>query len=132
MHTGINGIFACGNVLHVHDIVDFVSKESRIAGKNAALFALHKQLPSKTVNCKALNGIRYIMPNKVLTDDPDGVNLFMRTDAIYTDAAVTVKSAGTVLAKKKIKRMVPSEMISIPLSFKALKNISEEITAEVE
>ena len=132
MHTGINGIFACGNVLHVHDIVDFVSRESRIAGKNAALFALHKQLPSKTVNCKALNGIRYIMPDKVLTDDPDGVNLFMRTDAIYTDAAVTVKSGSTVLAKKKIKRMVPSEMISIPLSFKALKNISEEITAEVE
>ena len=72
------------------------------------------------------------MPDKVLTDDPDGVNLFMRTDAIYTDAAVTVKSGSTVLAKKKIKRMVPSEMISIPLSFKALKNISEEITAEVE
>ncbi|EFW37792.1 NAD(P)/FAD-dependent oxidoreductase [Treponema phagedenis] len=132
MQTDIPGIFACGNVLHVHDIVDFVTKESRIAGKNAALFALGKDLPSKVIPCKPLKGIRYVMPPKVLTDNPDGVTLFMRSDAIYTNASVIVRSGDTVLIKKRVPHMVPSEMVTISLGYEKIKDLTESITSEVE
>ncbi len=132
MQTNVEGIFACGNVLHVHDIVDFVSKESRIAGKNAARFALKEILPCTQINCTAKKGVRYIMPSKVLTDNPDGVNLFMRSDSVYNNSSVTIKSGNIVLAKKKIKHIIPSEMISIFLSSDKIENLKEDIIAEIE
>ena len=71
------------------------------------------------------------MPRKVLTQMPDGVNLFMRVDAIYQNATVSVKSGNTVLATKRIARMIPSEMINIPLSAEKIRSLTEPITAEV-
>ncbi len=131
MQTEVDGIFACGNVLHVHDIVDFVTRESRIAGKNAGLYALGKLPRSKTIETKPQKGIRYIMPRKVLVENPDGVNLFMRVDSIYDNSCVLVKSGDTVLAKKRVPHMIPSEMINIPLSHTKIKDLKEPITAEV-
>lgn len=131
MQTEVEGIFACGNVLHVHDIVDFVTRESRVAGKNAALYALNKTCPTDKIETVPKNGVRYIMPNKILTKNPDGAILFMRVDAIYTNAKIRVCSGDTVLAEKKIKQMVPSEMITIPLVAEKLKNLTSNLTAEV-
>jgi len=131
MQTEIPGIFACGNVLHVHDIVDFVTRESRTAGKHAGLYALGALSSSASVPCKVGHGIRYVMPRKVLTQTPDGANLFMRVDAIYQNSTVSVKSGNTVLAKKRIARMIPSEMINIPLSAETLRPLTEPITVEV-
>lgn len=131
MQTETNGIFACGNVLHVHDIVDFVTRESRTAGKNAALYALGKIYGEARIKTVPQKGVRYIMPNKIVTENPDGATLFLRVDAIYKNATLRVCSGATVLAEKKIKQMIPSEMITVPLSFDKLKNITEDITAEV-
>ena len=131
MQTEIPGIFACGNVLHVHDIVDFVTRESRTAGKNAGLSALGNLTSSAFVLCKPAKGIRYVMPRKVLTGNPDGVNLFMRVDAIYQNACVVVKSGAEVLAKKRVAHMIPSEMINIPLPREKIAHLTEPITAEV-
>ena len=131
MQTEIPGIFACGNVLHVHDIVDFVTRESRIAGKHAGLYALGALPDLASIPCTPGKGIRYVMPRKVLTQMPDGVNLFMRVDAIYQNATVSVKSGNTVLATKRIARMIPSEMINIPLSAEKIRSLTEPITAEV-
>ncbi len=131
METEVDGIFACGNVLHVHDIVDFVTKESRVAGKNAGLYAQGLLQKSAQILTVPKTGIRYIMPRKVLTDNQDGVNLFMRVDAVYKNAAVVVKSGETPLAKKRIAHMIPSEMITIPLSYAKIQNLTEPITAEV-
>ena len=131
MQTEIPGIFACGNVLHVHDIVDFVTRESRIAGKHAGLYALGALTDSASVPCIPGKGIRYVMPCKVLTQMPDGVNLFMRVDAIYQNSTVSIKSGETVLATKRIARMIPSEMINIPLSAENIRAVTEAITAEV-
>ncbi len=71
------------------------------------------------------------MPRKVLTQMPDGVNLFMRVDAIYQNSTVSIKSGETVLATKRIARMIPSEMINIPLSAENIRAVTEAITAEV-
>ena len=62
---------------------------------------------------------------------PDGVNLFMRVDAIYQNSTVSIKSGETVLATKRIARMIPSEMINIPLSAENIRAVTEAITAEV-
>ena len=131
MQTETVGIFACGNVLHVHDIVDFVTRESRTAGKNAGLYALGQLKTSVSVPCKPAKGIRYVMPRKALTENPDGVNLFMRVDAIYQNSCVLVKSGAEVLAKKRVAHMIPSEMINIPLTHEKIEHLTEPITAEV-
>ena len=62
---------------------------------------------------------------------PDGVNLFMRVDAIYQNSTVSIKSGETVLETKRIARMIPSEMINIPLSAENIRAVTEAITAEV-
>ena len=131
MQTETQGIFACGNVLHVHDIVDFVTRESRTAGKNAGLYALGQLKTSASVPCKPAKGIRYVMPRKALTENPDGANLFMRVDAIYQNSCVLVKSGTEVLAKKRVAHMIPSEMINIPLPHEKIRHLTEPITAEV-
>ncbi|UTC62944.1 FAD-dependent oxidoreductase [Treponema sp. OMZ 787] len=140
METEASGIFACGNVLHVHDIVDFVTKESRTAGKNAALFAQkNKKLESKTpqkeeeafIKTRAKKGIRYIVPNRINIANIDGTSLFMRTDSVYRNAHLIIKSGEKILAQKKTAQLVPSEMINIPLNFITLKELTEDITAEV-
>ncbi len=140
MQTESEGIFACGNVLHVHDIVDFVTRESRVAGKNAALFsqALQKgeqqkqrQKESSQIKTQAKKGIRYILPNKILQENPDGAGLFMRVDAIYKNAKIRIASGETILKEKRMKQMIPSEMINIPLKHDDLKDLKNDITAEV-
>ncbi|UTC77143.1 FAD-dependent oxidoreductase [Treponema sp. OMZ 799] len=140
METETSGIFACGNVLHVHDIVDFVTKESRTAGKNAALFAQkNKKLENKAsqkeeaafIKTIAKKGIRYIVPNRINTSNIDGASLFMRTDSVYRNARFIIKSGEKILAQKKTAQLVPSEMINIPLNFITLKGLTEDITAEV-
>ena len=131
MQTEIPGIFACGNVLHVHDIVDFVTRESRIAGKNAGLYALGALPSSTAIPCSPGKGIRYVMPRKIVTGNSDGASLFMRTDAVYENAAVLVQAGGTVLAKKRFSRMIPSEMINIPLTSEQIHHLTAPVTVKV-
>ena len=131
MQTEIPGIFACGNVLHVHDIVDFVTRESRIAGKNAGLYALGARNTSAIIPCVPGTGIRYVMPQKIITGNPDGANLFMRTDTVYEHAAILVHAGKTILAKKCISRMIPSEMINIPLRAEQLSHLKEPVSIAV-
>lgn len=132
MQTGVAGIFSCGNVLHVHDIVDFVTRESRVAGKNAGLYAAGAVLPSQKIDCKAGQGVRYVMPNKILTDSHEKTDLYLRVDNKYADARIIVSSGDEILAKKKIKQMIPSEMITIPLTPQKISTVTEPILVTVE
>lgn len=132
METEIPGIFACGNVLHVHDIVDFVTKESRIAGKQAALYAKGQTMAGQLIATKADRGIRYIMPHRIFTENPDGVNLYMRVDGIYKNAKILVKSGEELLTEKKMRHMIPSEMINIKLDQAKIGNLHAPLTIEVE
>ena len=132
MHTQVDGIFACGNVLHVHDIVDFVTKESRIAGKNAAYYVRQSLNKDSYVSTKSNKGIRYIMPHKILLNGEEDVNLYMRVDGIYKDSKVIVKCDNKEILSKKMRHMIPSEMINIVLKNELIKDLSGEITVEVE
>ena len=132
METNIDGIFACGNVVHVHDLVDFVTKESRIAGKNAAKYCLNKLENNETINTVAGEGIGYIVPQNVDRNSNEDINLFMRVRNIYKNKKLVVRSNDKVVLEKKRLHMIPSEMESINIKTDILKNITGNITVSVE
>ncbi|MGL5330519.1 MAG: NAD(P)/FAD-dependent oxidoreductase [Peptostreptococcaceae bacterium] len=132
METNIEGIFACGNVVHVHDLVDFVTKESKIAGKNAALYSLNKLVNDDTVKTIAGDGIGYIVPQNVAPTNNEDVNLFMRVRNICQNKKLVVRDGEKVILEKKRKHMIPSEMESINISKDILQNITGNISVCVE
>ena len=132
MLTNVDGIFACGNVVHVHDIVDFVTKESRIAGKNAALYAQNKLEKNPTVTTLANEGISYIVPQSIDTTCDEDINLFMRVRNIYKNKKLVVRSDDKVILEKKRLHMIPSEMENIKIGKELLKNITGDISVCVE
>lgn len=115
METSVEGIFACGNVVHVHDLVDFVTEESRKAGKNAAKYIAKKIIEDGSMaETRPGDGISYIVPQKIrLANIDNTLDLFMRVDNVYEDMNMIVR-----VDKKEIKRikkghLAPGEMESI-------------------
>ncbi|MVO75943.1 FAD-dependent oxidoreductase [Paeniclostridium sordellii] len=132
MATNVDGVFACGNVVHVHDLVDFVTKESKIAGKNAALYSLNKLNKGNEVKTSAGEGIIYVVPQSVNVDGDEDVNLFIRVRQIYKNKKLVVKSDDKVILEKKRLHMIPSEMENIKISKDLFKDIKGNITVSVE
>lgn len=132
MATNVDGVFACGNVVHVHDLVDFVTKESKIAGKNAALYSLNKLNKGNEVKTSEGEGIIYVVPQSVNVDGDEDVNLFMRVRQIYKNKKLVVKSDDKVILEKKRLHMIPSEMENIKISKDLFKDIKGNITVSVE
>ncbi|WP_338028375.1 NAD(P)/FAD-dependent oxidoreductase [Crassaminicella indica] len=117
METSIEGVFACGNVVHVHDLVDFVTAESKRAGKNAARY-IKKEIKSegKTAKTKPGDGIRYIVPHMVRPENvEDTLDLFMRVDNVYKDMEMVVKVDGKEIKRMKKKHLAPGEMESVKI-----------------
>lgn len=138
METNIEGIFACGNILQVHDLVDNVTKESRIAADSAVKYikGLLKQ-EGKFINAKAGSGIRYVVPQIVNYDNiDDKVKFHMRPIDVFKNAYISVKSGGREIMRRKMQRMTPGEMILIEIKKdKFLDNDLhpvDDITFEVE
>lgn len=118
METNLEGIFACGNVVHVHDLVDFVTQESQRAGRFAAKY-IQKQLDTKQTEIQTIagEGIGYIVPQKVrISNIEDKLELFMRVKQVYNQVEVVVKTNQGILKKVKKRHMAPGEMehMSIP------------------
>lgn len=132
MATNVDGVFACGNVVHVHDLVDFVTKESKIAGKNAALYCLNKLNKNKEVKTVADNGIIYVVPQNIDISSDEDVNLFMRVRQIYKNKKLVVRSNDEVILEKKRLHMIPSEMENIKISKDLFKDIKGNIIVSVE
>ena len=139
MSTNKEGIFACGNVVHVHDLVDFVTKESRIAGKQAAAYVLNKKKNLEKIKEKmsvattvAGEGISYIVPQSINLDSNEDINLFMRVRNIYKNKKLVVRSGNKVILEKKRLHMIPSEMEILKIDTQKLRDIKENITISVE
>ncbi|MGI6585131.1 MAG: FAD-dependent oxidoreductase [Gracilibacteraceae bacterium] len=135
METTVKGIFACGNVVHVHDIVDYVTEESRKAGRSAALFVNEKGGEWGTpISTRPGNGIRYIVPHLIREDKVGhSVDLFMRVDKIFTDKKLVVKSGDTVIRVIKKAYMRPGEMERISIAADSLKAADNlPLTVDVE
>ena len=111
--TNVEGIFSCGNVLHVHDLVDNVSKEAEIAGESAAKYALGKmEKQGEVVNVVAKDGVRYSLPQKIHKGE-GRVQIFFRTGDVYKNCKLVVESGSEVLLSKKCQVLAPGEMGSV-------------------
>ncbi|PRX27162.1 pyridine nucleotide-disulfide oxidoreductase [Orenia metallireducens] len=132
--TNINGIFACGNVLHVHDLVDYVTEESKLAGKAAALYLQDKIVKrDKEINIIAGDNIGYIVPHKITEkiEERKRVDLYMRGKRPMENAQILVMDGDKKLFAKKERFVKPAEMISIPLPEKMIEQL-EGSTVEVK
>lgn len=108
--TSVEGIFSCGNVLHVHDLVDNVSHEAEIAGENAAKYALgQSQKSGEIVNVIAKDGVRYALPQRISKGDGI-VQIFFRVGDVYKNCKLIVESGENVLVSKKCMVLAPGEM----------------------
>ncbi len=117
--TAAEGVFACGNALHVHDLVDFVSLESERAGRNAARYAEGKRRERyfEAVEVEDGTGVRGVVPQRIyLSGESDTVTLQFRPDAKYLSRQVSVWSGGVQIARKKTRVLTPGEMYEIPIS----------------
>ena len=126
--TSVPGIFAGGNVVHVHDLVDNVSIESELAGKNAALFASGSPVNEAKIKLKTGNNIRYIVPQTI--SGLDNVTLFMRVGTMEENVRLRV---GNILTRT-LRVVKPSEMLKIDISKEQLKKVedSNEITVSCD
>lgn len=106
--TNVPGIFACGNVLHVHDLVDFVSDEAEIAGKGAADFIKGLEKNNGEVTVDTGFGVRYTVPQKIRRGAK--TELYFRTDGIYKNVTVELYCGEKLIAKKKRPKVAPGEM----------------------
>lgn len=132
--TNLPGIYAAGNVVHVHDLVDFVSDEAEIAGKFAALEAQGKLLPAKTtVEVVGVNGVRTCVPQVLhLPEGGEDVRLFMRVSAPDRKVVLEVKCGEEVVVKKILPVVKPSEMITLDIPAAKTVLIKEKITVGLQ
>ena len=134
LSTSLPGVFACGNVVHVHDLVDFVSGESDLAGASAAAYVL-KGEASDTVVLDLVpgNGVGYTVPQRVRPADVDrSVNISFRVRQNYGPSQITVTCGGRQLARFKRQRMAPGEMEHIALPKVLLEKADGPLTVAVE
>ncbi|HED24869.1 MAG TPA: pyridine nucleotide-disulfide oxidoreductase, partial [Firmicutes bacterium] len=118
LETSIPGIFACGNVVHVHDLVDWVTEESIRAGQGAAacIRKAGAEAGGFTFKTEPLAGINYIVPQKVRTAHlGDSLELFMRVTGFHERTALLVKADGRLIKTIKKKVLAPGEMVNIKL-----------------
>ncbi len=126
LQTSKEGIFACGNVLHVHDLVDFVSAESFKAGKAAAEYVQGKKRVGTYVSVKDGDGVRGVVPQKLLIPDGDAENvqIMFRPSGVYENAYIRVMDGDRELMKQKKRILTPGEMAELILKPEAVKGLS--------
>ncbi len=132
--TAVPGIFACGNVLQVHDLVDYVSEEAEIAGRGAAAFVQGNILLQSAVETKAGNGVRYVLPQRIHTEGTAPISLFFRVAAPTGACRLSAVCSGTVLATAKRIKTAPGEMETLTIPADRLGDITGSVTViqEVE
>ncbi|MCL2055990.1 MAG: NAD(P)/FAD-dependent oxidoreductase [Oscillospiraceae bacterium] len=134
-NTGVDGIFACGNALHVHDLVDYVSEESVGAGKNAAAYVRGEKFGNGEVKIIPGKGVRYTVPSAI---DPGRVDKLcvvrFRVDNVYRGASVCVYFDGERVSGTKKRIAAPGEMetLRLPKSRFTERPGCKEITITLE
>lgn len=135
METSAPGVFACGNVVHVHDLVDFVTAESQRAGAAAARYALGQASEGPAVEIKNGEGVGYTVPQKYRPAAVDKkLEIFFRVRRVYGNSAVVVTSEGAPLARFKREHLAPGEMehITLPAALLAKAAGALEVAVEEE
>ena len=127
--TSVEGIFACGNVLHVHDLVDFVSEEAEIAGTSAANYIMGKESNNTSITIKTDGKIRYTVPH-IITKSKD-VKVYFRVSDVFRNVKINVYKNGEPVYSKKKVQVAPGEMESILLTKDMLAD-TRELSFELE
>lgn len=129
--TEKEGIFACGNVLQVHDLVDYVSDEAEIAGRSAAEFVKGEGLKGEALETKTGNGVRYVLPQRVYKSEQN-VDLFLRVTKPFGKVKFTVKSGDEVLVTAIRLKAAPGEMEKLTVKPDKLALAQRNITVSLE
>ena len=129
--TQVPGIFACGNVLQVHDLVDYVSEEAERAGIGAVTYISGSANTENAILTKPGYGVRYVLPQSIGSREKD-VSLFLRVSQPFGKVKFTVSDGENVLAVAKRLKAVPGEMEKITVKADALKNVTGPITVSLE
>lgn len=132
--TNVKGIFACGNVLQVHDLVDFVTVESQIAGKGAAEFIKNPERKKAYATTKPGDKVNYIVPQKINTPVTDNINFYFRVNNEYRNKKIAFYINGEKVYEKKERKLAPGEMNNLSVKQEILNGLKEndEITISVE
>ena len=136
LETSISGVFACGNVLHVHDLVDYVSQEATAAGRNAAAYI--KNGPScdaKTVEIFPEGGVRYTVPKYVRPEEmEDNLTVRFRVGAVYKNCSIATYFNDSLISRRKRPVMAPGEMEQVILNKAKLSEFPDlsKITIRIE
>lgn len=130
LETNVKGVFACGNVLHVHDLVDYVSEEAAVAGVKAAEYLRGELGQTKEeVVIHAVNGVRYTVPAKLDVSRMEEKQVIrFRVGNVYQDASIVVNAGEKVLLNRKKKVLAPGEMEQVILKKEelgAIENLTE-------
>ena len=126
LETSVDGIFACGNVLHVHDLVDYVSNEADNAGKGVAKYLKQGNLRKESIKIETKNGVRYSIPSYIdIEHMDDSLLVRFRVANVYKDKYVTITKNGEVLRRTKKKVLAPGEMEQVILLKKDIGDAKE-------
>jgi pyruvate/2-oxoglutarate dehydrogenase complex dihydrolipoamide dehydrogenase (E3) component len=118
--TEIEGVFACGNTLHVHDLVDFVSEEAEIAGKSAAEYILNGKKDKKYIECFAGDLVSYVLPQKIDVNVTEAQKVYFRVRTTLKNCYAVVETGANTKRIKKIS-VAPGEMETVRLTPEELK-----------
>ena len=129
--TSLPGVFACGNVLHVHDLVDFVSQEAAAAGRSAARFVLEGAESGDSIRLEGKNGVRYTVPQS-LHRGGGPVTVRFRVGQPYRSAALCAYAGDTLLKRIPKRILTPGEMESFPIDPAAIPADADTVTFVVE
>jgi len=127
--TNIDGVFACGNVLHVHDLVDWVCEESRRAGRYAAQW-LRGDSPPLQIRARAGSNVRYVNPVRIAPDREN--HIYLRSMVVKNDAVLEIRLDNRIIRSKKERHVQPSEMINIKLSPKDFEGMEANSDSVLE
>ena len=129
--TEVAGIFACGNVLHVHDLVDYVSEEAALAGLSAAKYLRGESESAVNIKVKGVSGVRYTVPQIIKSTEETKV--YFRVGAVMRDKYLVVRDGDEIIVKKKKLKLAPAEMETVTLTKEMLSAVkSGEITLGIE
>ena len=130
--TDLEGVFACGNVLQVHDLVDFVSEESELAGKYAAQYVLNGKRAKDFVNVLPHKNLNYVLPQRLDRKQNENVKLFFRVNKTMKNCVIRATCNGAVLAERKKKIAVPGEIETLLLQARTFETINGDVLLSAE
>ena len=133
LETSVPGIFACGNVLHVHDLVDHVSAESFRAGKAAAAFVRSGKQESGRIEVTDGDGVRGTVPQLIRRNTDEDVSLMFRPSAVFRNSTAVVECGGQTVCKRKALVFTPGEMATVVLKKDLIRTLpGNRITVRIE